>query len=404
MGIRLLTAGESHGRGITLILSGLPSGIKVSQDRLREELFKRRRGFGRSPRMMLEKDEFEVLSGLRGGVTTGAPLAVFIPNAEAKKWARVLHPWRAPGQNVALTTPRPGHADFAGAMKFAAIVQGKLVPADIRNVIERASARQTIATHFAGAFCKFLLNELSVETASFVFQVGRARLSQKTLARFLEAREIKDIPFEAIDGSVVRIPDDKVSQKAVEEIERARKAGTTLGGGVVAFAFNVPVGLGSYCDWDQRLDGKIAQAIMAIPGVKAVGIGGAFWKCGLPGSSYHGDILRSGGGITYSKNSDGGLSGGVTNGMPIVVTAMMKPLSTQARPLGSVDLRSGKRAKAIVERHDVTSVPAVSVIAENVLAFVLAREILETFGGDEITIIKERVALQRERLNKLFTD
>ena len=402
MGIRLLTAGESHGKGMTLILSGFPSGIRVSRERFRQELFRRRKGFGRSPRMKLEKDEFEVLSGLRGGVTTGAPLAVFIPNVEAQEWTKVLDPWDASAKSSALTAPRPGHADLAGALKFARLSNGKLVPADIRNIIERASARQTVATYFAGALCKFLLEELLVETASFVFQVGKARLSQKALNKLLEARERRDIPLEVIDRSVVRIPDDKISQKAVDEIERARKAGTTLGGGVVAFAFNVPVGVGSYCQWDDRLDGKIAQAIMAIPGVKAVGIGGAFWKYGLLGSSYHGDIFRKNGGITYARNSDGGLSGGITNGMPVVVTALMKPLSTQARPLKTVDLRTGKSTEAIVERHDVTSVPAVSLIAENTLAFVLAREILETFGGDEITIIRERVALQRERLSNLF--
>ncbi len=400
MHLRLLTAGESHGKGITFILSGFPRGLRIKPEKISFELKRRRGGLGRSPRMKLERDDFECLAGLRDSVTTGNPLAFFIANAEVEKWAKFLSPWEA-NLNPKLTVPRPGHADLPGAIKFGSIKNDRLQCADIRDIIERSSARETVARVLAGVICKTFLDELNINIHSFVFQIGRAKIPKTILSKLLEARSEKDLPLKSIEENNLRIPNLELMKKAEREIALAQKAGTTLGGGFAVFGFNVPIGLGSFSQWDTRLDGLITQAILSIPGVKAVGFGGIFIKFGEQGIKYHGDIVKDRQGVRYTKNSDGGLAGGVSNGMPIVVTALMKPLPTQAKPLRSVDLFSGKSSKAFVERHDVTSVPSASIIAEAMLAIVLSSSILDVFGGDEISQIKERVEVARMRVKNL---
>ncbi len=401
MGLRLLTAGESHGEGLTVILEGFPRGVKLSEETLAKDLERRRLGFGRSPRMKLEADSFKCVSGLRGSYTTGAPIAFSIRNAEADKWAEILDPWIGDTRKV-VSVPRPGHADMPGAIKYASVSGERLQPADIRDISERASARETAGRVIAGSICLAFLKELGAEVFSFVFQIGKAKLKSSRLRELLSLTHADFLAIQSVDSNTLRIPDEEVYLKAKAEISRAQKLGTTLGGGFAVLAFNVPQGLGSFSQWDRRLDGRLSQALISIPAVKGVGIGQILWRLADDGRSYQDEIIRGKEALKLKTNNDGGINGGITNGMPIVLTALMKPLPTQARPLASVDLRTGSSAKAFVERHDITSVPAGSIIGEAMVSFILASEILEVFGGDELSVIKERVATARRRMSAFF--
>ena len=399
--VRLLTSGESHGPALTLILGGLPAGISLDKQFLNAELAKRRKLHGRSARMKLEHDAFTCEGGLRAGVTTGNPLCFRIPNAEASEWEALLSPWSADkGERVGV--PRPGHADLAGALKFASTNDGKLQPAEIRNVMERASARETAARVLAGAVCKLMLAQVGVNFVSFVYRIGKASLPKKQLLKLLNAAHPGESAFKCADASLLRIPEPGFEKAAKAAIVDAKTRGTTLGGGFAAMAFGVLPGLGSYAQWDERLDGLLAQAVMSIPSVKAVGFGCAQWMEGVDGSNYHDAILRSGDGIAHASNNAGGITGGITNGMPVVLAATVKPIPTQKLGLPSVDLGTGKPAAAPWSRNDVTIVPAAALIAESMMALVIADAALCEFGGSHVTDFIARWEERKQRLSHLF--
>ena len=399
--VRLLTSGESHGPALTLILGGLPAGIALDKEILNAELAKRRKLHGRSARMKLEHDAFTCESGLRAGVTTGNPLCFRIPNTEASEWEALLSPWGADeGKKVAV--PRPGHADLAGALKFAAAGDGILHPADIRNVMERASARETAARVLAGAVCKLMLAQVGVSFTSFVYRIGKASLPNKQLLKLLNAAHPSESAFKRADASLLRIPEIGFEKAAKAAIADAKKHGTTLGGGFAAMAFGVLPELGSFAQWDERLDGLLAQAVMSIPSVKAVSFGCAQRLEGVDGSAYHDAIVRSGSGISHASNNAGGIEGGVTNGMPVAVAATVKPIPTQKHGLPSVDLETGKPAAAPWSRNDVTIVPAAALIAESMLALVIADAALCEFGGSHVSDFIARWDERKQRLSHLF--
>ncbi len=403
MALRLLTAGESHGKGIVFILEGIPRGLKVERAYLEKELRRRRWGYGRSARMKLEKDNFEVISGLRFGKTTGNPISFLIPNVEHSNWRKTLNPWNK-SEAKQISLPRPGHADLAGALKFYEVKHGRLSPADIRDVMERASARECVARVLAGAVCKLLLGELSIHIRSFVYQIGNVGLRKDTLRKLLSVKDIHNFPDELVESDPLRMPHPATSKKACEEVDKARRLGTTLGGGFAVIATGIPPGLGSFTMWDRRLDGRIAQAIMSIPAVKSVSFGQILWAFSRYGKDFQDEIVRARDSLTHTSNLSGGITGGTTNGMPIVVTALMKPLPTQAKGLRSVDLKGGRAGRASVHRHDITSVPSACVIAEHVLAFILADEVMRCYGGDHITVVKERFQLFKSRVEAMFRE
>ena len=397
--MRLLTAGESHGRAISVILSGIPAGLHIPRELIANELRRRRKLYGRSSRMKLETDAVTCEGGLRGSCTTGNPLAFRISNAEADKWSRLLDPWEG-SRDDPLTRPRPGHADFAGAMKFAAHDGEELKPADIQDVLERASARETAGRVVAGAVYKELLAVVNVSVTSFVHRIGKAGLPRRALLRLLEARELQDIPVTRIEKSPLRIPDDKAEKAAKAAVDDGRKRGVTLGGGFAVMAFGLLPGIGSFSQWDERLDGRIAQALASIPAVKMVGIGAARWLENADGSEYHDELVRGRETLTHTTNRAGGITGGLTNGMPIVATGTVKPIPTQAKPLQTADLASGKPAKALKQRSDITAAPAASVIAECMLALVLADAVLAELGGSHVDDVAARWEERKKRIGK----
>jgi len=399
--LRLLTGGESHGAAVTAILSGVPAGLEVPRERLAAELARRRELAGRSRRMKLETDAFTCEGGLRGGVTTGYPLVLRLPNAEAEQWARLLHPFEG-ARDERITVPRPGHADLAGVLKFAAVAEGRLRPADIRDVWERASARETAARVLAGSVCKLLLEAVGVDLTSFTYRLGKASLPRRRLLKLLGASSLRGLPLQAIEASPLRVPDPALEEHALAEIDAAKKQGTTLGGTIAAMAFGVPPGLGSFAQWDERLDGRLAQAVMSIPAVKSVALGAASALDKADGSSYHDLIDQQGGGVTHATNHAGGIAGGVTNGMPVVVTAFVKPIPTQQQPPASVDLETGRTAKPPAQRSDITAVPAAAVVAETMVALVLADAMLAEVGGSHISELVQRVEKRRKLLSALF--
>ena len=398
--MRLLSAGESHGRAISVILSGIPAGLHIPRERIADDLRRRRKLYGRSSRMKLETDAVTCEGGLRGSVTTGNPLAFRIPNAEADKWSRLLDPWEG-SRDDPLTRPRPGHADFAGAIKFAAHDGEGLKPADIQDVLERASARETAGRVVAGALCKALLAAVDVSVTSFVYRIGKAGLPRRTLLRLLDARELTDIPASQIEKSPLRVPDEKVEKAVKAEVDGARKRGVTLGGGFAVMAFGLLPGIGSFSQWDERLDGRIAQALASIPAVKAVSIGAARWLEEADGSEYHDELVRKGNTLTHATNRAGGITGGLTNGMPIAATGTVKPIPTLGKPLQTVDLSSGKPANAPCQRSDVTAAPAAAVIAESMLALVLADAVLAEFGGSHLDDVTARWKERKRRAGEI---
>ena len=340
--LKLTTAGESHGPALVGIVTGLPAGLILSQDAIDVDLRRRQQGYGRSPRQQLEQDRVEVLAGLRHGRTLGTPLALVVRNLDHKNWAWGMSPWPPEGEpegkgTKPVTLPRPGHADLAGAQKFGL--------EDVRDTLERASARQTAVSVAAGSVAKTLLGELGIEVT------GVAR------------------PEAGADAV---------------EIDEARAERDTLGGVVEVRATGVPPGLGSYATKDERLDGRLAAALMGIQAVKGAEIGDGFGLAGLKGSEAHDEIVRDENGLRRMTNRAGGIEGGVSNGEEIVVRAAMKPLPTLMQPLASVDLQTGEPGEALVERSDVSAVEALAVVAEAAVAFELARAAREKFGGDAL--------------------
>ncbi|MCM8765442.1 MAG: chorismate synthase [Candidatus Omnitrophica bacterium] len=360
--LRYLTAGESHGKGMVAILEGIPAGLRVFEEKINLELGRRKWGYGRGKRMEIEEDKVEILSGVRKGITLGSPISLLIQNKDYRI-----------EELPSLVCPRPGHADLVGALKYNT--------RDIRNVLERASARETVARVTVGAVCKLLLWEFKIEIISHVIQIGKIKI------------ENKDLGFEKIknlaEKSPLRCIDKSAERKMLAEIDKAREKKDTLGGVFEVIVKGVPPGLGSFMQYDLRLDGRLAQAIMAIPSVKAVEIGEGLINSGLLGSQVHDRIYYEKKRGFYRKtNHAGGLEGGITNGEPIIIRGYMKPISTLMIPLDSVNVVTKEAEKAAVERSDICVVPAGGVIGEAVSAFEIARCLREKLGGDSLSEMK----------------
>lgn len=368
MSLRLLTAGESHGRELVLILEGMPAGVPVDQEEVDRQLRRRQGGHGRGARSTkVERDHAEITAGVASGVTTGAPIAVRIQNLD---FANQL------GSKPVLTTPRPGHADLAGAVKFGLD--------DLRVVRERASARETAARVAAAALLRPLLAAFGVGLGSFVTAIGEAQIGPD-LARLTPSELVRLAAL--AEGDPARCPDSAGSLAMVAAIDSARLERQTLGGSFVVFAVGVPVGLGSYTHWDLRLDGRLAGAICSIPAVKGVEVGPALAVAQMAGASAQDSIIRSGAGLGRASNFAGGLEGGVTNGEPVVLRAAMKPLSSVRAQVASIDLHTGIPADPAYIRSDVCAVPAAAVVGEAMVAWVLASALLDRFGGDRLDMM-----------------
>jgi chorismate synthase len=372
--LRYLTAGESHGKALVVILEGVPAGLDVTVKHIADELARRRLGYGRGPRMRFEADEVTLVAGVRHGRTLGSPIAIEIANSEwdrpPRKWAEEMSPHPGATQQP-LTTPRPGHADLTGMQKYDFD--------DARNVLERASARETAARVAAGAVAKQLLATLGTEIGSHVVQLGPVRTDP--------SRRPRPGALQAVDASEVRVADPDAEAAIVEEIKAAAKAGDSLGGVVEVLAYGVPVGLGSHVHWDRKIDGLLAQALMSIQAVKGVELGDGFDVAGRRGSDAHDAIVWDAEAGAYRRTSAraGGLEGGMTTGEVLVAHVAMKPLATLNRPvLATVDTATKEATASFKERTDVTAVPAMGVVAEAMTALVLAGEALRKFGGDSV--------------------
>ncbi len=380
MTFRFTTAGESHGRGLVGILEGVPAGLPVSAERVNAELKRRMGGYGRGARMKIESDQIEWLAGVRAGETLGSPIAMLVWNRDWEHWQDVMAPEAdAPSggggaeRRRQVTRPRPGHADLAGSLKYDR--------QDARDILERASARETVARVACGAVCKLLLEQFGIEIGSHVVELGG-----------VVARHAVPVPTplnHAADASPVRCLDADAEREMIARIDAAKAAGDTLGGVVEVLAFGTPVGLGSHVSWDRKLDGRLAQALMSIPAVKGVELGLGFEAARRKGSEVHDEILP---GLARATNRAGGTEGGMTTGEPLVLRVAMKPISTLMSPLKTVDLKTGAPAQAQSERSDVTAVPAMGVIAEGMVALVLAQALIEKFGGDALSEMKRNFA------------
>jgi chorismate synthase len=362
------------------IVEGLPRGLAVDAVGLGIELMRRRHGYGRGKRMAIEQDEIEILGGIRHGITLGSPVAVLIRNTEWPRWEKVMSPEPGePGKEV--TRPRPGHADLAGMLKYDTD--------DARDILERASARETAARTVAGYLAKTLLAVCDVRLVSHVVSIGD-----------VVAKSAVPEPGDSdrIDADPVRCLDPQASREMVEAIDRATEEKDTLGGVFEVVAHSVPVGIGSHVQYDRRLDNLLAGAVMSIPAIKGVEIGDGFQAAAAPGSAAHDEIVRLEGAVTRETNRAGGVEGGMSNGQPVRVRAAMKPISTLMQPLRTIDMTTGEPDQAVRERSDVCAVPAASVVAEQMVAFVLANEFTRTFGGDTVDDFSSAVERYRERL------
>ena len=374
--LTLTTAGESHGPGLTALLTGLPAGLKVDFELLARDLRRRQHGHGRGHRMQIEHDEVEIRGGVRGGETLGSPLALWIANRDYANWQGVMDPRELDPRKAELRrlhSPRPGHADLAGGMKY--------LRSDLRDVLERASARETTARVAAGAFAKMVLALVGVEIRSGVRALGPIGADATTPSW-------EDL-LQVDDGSPLRAIDRRLEAEMVALVDRMKEEGDTLGGAVTVIAHNVPAGLGSHVQWSEKLDGRLAQALMSVPAVKGVEIGAGIAVSKGPGSLAHDAIGRSEDGrFTRPTNRAGGLEGGVTNGEDVVVTLYKKPISTLRKGYPSVDLDTLEPAPSQYERSDVTALPAAGVIGESMLALVLADALLDKLGGDSIAELR----------------
>ncbi|HLV59513.1 MAG TPA: chorismate synthase [Natronosporangium sp.] len=388
--LRWLTAGESHGSALVAILEGVPAGVEVTTADLAHQLARRRLGYGRGARMSFERDEVEIIGGVRHGVTLGSPVAVRIGNTEWPKWRAVMaadpvDPAELAGlaRNAPLTRPRPGHADLVGMQKYG--------HRDARPVLERASARETAARVALGAVARALLRQgLGVEVVSHVVAIGPVTVPP----------EVVPTPGEVdrVDADPVRCLDPAASAAMVAEIDAAKRDRDTLGGIVEVLAYGVPPGLGSHVHWDRKLDARLAAALCSIPAVKGVEIGDAFTQARSRGSVAHDEILPTPDGVRRATNRAGGLEGGITTGEPLRVRAAMKPISSLTRPLATVDVATGEAATAIHQRSDVCAVPAAAVVAEAMVALVLADAATEKFGGDSLAEMRRNVAAYLDHL------
>jgi len=396
--LRFLTAGESHGRTLVVIVDGLPAGLAVDVDAITRELRRRQGGYGRGRRMAIESDRADIVSGVRAGETLGGPVAMLIENRDWPNWqytmrATVEAPADAGGaRRGPVTRPRPGHADLAGGAKYERD--------DLRDILERASARETAARVAAGALARQLLASAGVRLTSHVFRIGSMALADAASIGFDRASALPD-------DAPLRVADPALEQLMIAEIDRARDAGDTLGGAFEVIATGIPIGLGSHVQWDRKLDGRLAQALMSIPAIKAVGIGVGPEAATRPGSQVHDEIVLGGAdrvtGLARPTNHAGGLEGGVTNGEDLRVSAYMKPISTLMKPLRSVDLATMAESPAAIERSDVCAVPAAAVVGEAMVAFVLADALLERFGGDSVAALERAMTAADAALRARFS-
>ena len=393
---RFLTGGESHGKGLVAVVEGMVADLPLEEGYINKELKRRQRGYGRGPRMKIEEDKAEIISGVRYGLTTGSPIALFIANWDWQNWQEQLSVSPVEKEAEPVTLPRPGHADLAGVTKYSL--------KDIRPIIERASARETAARVAVGAIARRFLEELGTAIHSHTVTIGS--VSHEPSASL---REASSIDWQQVEASPVRCAHAEQEKAMMAAIDKAKADGDTLGGIFEVIATGVPVGLGSHVSWDRRLDGRIAQAIMSINAVKGVEIGAGFALAELKGSQAHDviepsppSVIASGAKQSlpwrHASNRAGGIEGGISSGEDIIVRAVIKPIATLAKPLSSIDLHSGKIAKAHYERSDICVVPAAGVIAESMLAVVLADACLEKFGGDNL---KETLANYRNYLSNI---
>jgi len=380
---RFTTAGESHGPGLVAIVEGLPAGLVLERGRLDRDMSRRQLGHGRGGRMKIEADAVEIRSGVRHGRTLGSPVAILVANRDYANWEERMSPWPVEAEVDEVHTPRPGHADLAGLQKYGFT--------DVRDVLERASARETAARVAAGALAKELLRALGVDVHSHVIRIGSVAAP--------EPGELGPQDFDGVDDSPVRCLDDAASGAMVKEIDRLRKANESLGGVFEVRAFGLVPGLGSHVSWEERLDGRLAQAVVSIQAVKGVSVGEAWEVASLPGSESHDEIFHSEDrGFHRRTNRAGGVEGGMTNGEALVLRGALKPISTLTKPLRSVDTETKEPAQALRERTDSTVVPAAGVVAEAMVALVLAAAYREKFGGDHIDDVLGALEAYRERI------
>jgi chorismate synthase len=384
MTFRFTTAGESHGPGLVAIVEGIPAGLVLDREALDRDMARRQLGHGRGGRMKIESDAVEVRSGVRHARTLGSPIALLVANRDYANWEERMSPWPTGAEVEEVHLPRPGHADLVGAQKYG--------HSDIRNVLERASARETAARVAAGAVARAFLGELGVSVHSHVVQVGSVRAPERD--------ELSPADFAAVDEDPVRCLDAEAGAAMVEEIDRLRKANESLGGSFEVLAFGLLPGLGSHVSWEGRLDGRLAQAIASIQSVKGVAIGEAWEVAGRPGSEAHDEIFWSAErGYFRETNRAGGLEGGMSNGQPLLVRAAIKPISTLTKPLRSVDTETKQPAEALRERTDSTVVPAAAVVGEAMVCLTLARCYREKFGGDHIDDVLAAVEAYKSRID-----
>ncbi|OGF48649.1 MAG: chorismate synthase [Candidatus Firestonebacteria bacterium RIFOXYA2_FULL_40_8] len=369
--IRFLTAGESHGKALVTVLDGVPSGLALLVSNVNPELKRRQEGYGRGGRMAIENDTVEILSGVRNGKTTGAPITLLIANSDAKNWENKIVP--------PVTMPRPGHADLSGVLKYGL--------SDIRDVLERASARETAARVAAGAVCKALLKEFDINIFGYVTQIAG-----------IYAKPFVSKNKDAVERSPLRTTDAKAEKLMIRAIEKAKKQGDSLGGVFEVRAVNVPPGIGSYTQWDKRLDARLAGGLMSLQAIKGVEIGLGFEAAKRTGSKVHDEIYYSKGSYFRKTNNCGGLEGGMSNGSDIVIRAAMKPIATLYKPLNSIDIISKKKVKATVERSDTCAVPAACVVGEAIVAYEIVNCFMEKFGGDTVLDMKTSLKAYLKRI------
>ncbi|HDH4223647.1 TPA: chorismate synthase [Staphylococcus aureus] len=388
--MRYLTSGESHGPQLTVIVEGIPANLEIKVEDINKEMFKRQGGYGRGRRMQIEKDTVEIVSGVRNGYTLGSPITMVVTNDDFTHWRKIMG--AAPiseeereNMKRTITKPRPGHADLVGGMKYN--------HRDLRNVLERSSARETAARVAVGALCKVLLQQLDIDIYSRVVEIGGIKDKD-----FYDSETFKA----NLDRNDVRVIDDSIAQAMRDKIDEAKNEGDSIGGVVQVVVENMPVGVGSYVHYDRKLDGKIAQGVVSINAFKGVSFGEGFKAAEKPGSEIQDEILYNSE-IGYYRGSNhlGGLEGGMSNGMPIIVNGVMKPIPTLYKPLNSVDINTKEDFKATIERSDSCAVPAASIVCEHVVAFEIAKALLEEFQSNHIEQLKQQI-IERRQLNIEF--
>ncbi len=397
--IRFLTAGESHGKGLTIIVEGFPSNVEFDINYINNELKRRQSGYGRGLRMKIETDKIELLSGVRFGKTIGSPISMFIKNYDWESWTEKMNQESKPEHIEKITIPRPGHADLTGTQKYWFD--------DIRNSIERSSARETASRVAAGSVAKLLLKHFNIKVGSFVESIGGIYLDKSITEKlfsnelFTYYKDAEDISNSA-DLSEVRVLEESHERNIIEKIKIAKKKGDTLGGTFFIIATGVPYGLGSYMHYDKRLDTEISASIMSINAVKGVEIGDALFSAEAFGSESHDEIIFNENGFSRASNRAGGIEGGISTGLPIIVKGMMKPIATLMSPIRSVDFNKFSEVISRRERSDFVAVPACAVIGESMLAWSVAKMFLDKFGGDSLEEIKDNYSNYLDKTNKII--